>query len=231
VFGHKIARAARQTAAGAGPIVLASPSPLTYVKEIGPASRPMKESLAAMTSLTGQFLIAMPQMQDPRFLRSVIFMCAHSADGAMGLVINKIVEQPSMADLLKQLGISSNGFAADTPVHFGGPVEAGRGFVLHSADYTEEGTMMVDGLVGLTGTLDILRAIARGQGPRRSLLALGYAGWGPGQLDAEIQANGWLHVAADDALIFDQGQDDKWRRAIAMLGIDPLALSSDAGHA
>lgn len=183
-----------------------------------------------MTSLTGQLLIAMPQMQDPRFMKSVIFMCAHTAEGAMGLVVNKVVEQPSMADLLRQLGISGNGFAASR-VHFGGPVEAGRGFVLHSPDYSEEGTLMVEGRIGLTATLDILRAIGRGEGPRHSLLALGYAGWGPGQLDAEIQANGWLHVDADDTLIFDDSADDKWRRAIGKLGVDPLALSGDAGHA
>ena len=183
-----------------------------------------------MTSLAGQLLIAMPQMQDPRFMRSVIFMCAHNAEGAMGLVINKTVEQPSMADVLKQLGIAADGFRS-AQVHFGGPVESGRGFVLHSPDYTEDGTLMVDGRVGLTTTMDVLRAIGRGEGPRRRLFALGYAGWGPGQLDAEIQANGWLHVAADDELIFDETLDDKWRRAIAKLGVDPAALSGDAGHA
>ena len=183
-----------------------------------------------MTSLSGQLLIAMPQMQDPRFMRSVIFMCAHNAEGAMGLVINKVVEQPSMPDLLRQLGIAANGFG-NAAVHFGGPVEQGRGFVLHSADYTEEATLVVDGRVGLTSTTDILRAIGRGEGPRRRLLCLGYAGWGPGQLDAEIQANGWLHVDADDNLVFDDGADDKWRRAIGKLGVDPAALSGDAGHA
>jgi putative transcriptional regulator len=171
----------------------------------------------------------MPQMQDPRFMRSVIFLCAHNAEGAMGLVVNKIIEQPSIEDLLQQLGIAPDGFAG-AQVHFGGPVESGRGFVLHSADYTEEGTLVVSG-VGLTATTDILRAIGRGTGPRRSLLALGYAGWGAGQLDAEIQANGWLHVAADDDLIFDPGFEDKWRRAIGKLGVDPSALSGDAGHA
>jgi putative transcriptional regulator len=183
-----------------------------------------------VTTLSGQLLIAMPQMQDPRFMRSVIFLCAHSAEGAMGLVVNKIVEQPSIEDLLRQLGIAPDGFAG-AQVHFGGPVESGRGFVLHSTDYTEEATLAVSGGVGLTATTDILRAIGRGTGPRRSLLALGYAGWGPGQLDAEIQANGWLHVAADDDLIFDAGFDDKWRRAIGKLGVDPSALSGDAGHA
>ncbi len=183
-----------------------------------------------MTSLAGQLLIAMPQMQDPRFARSVIFMCAHNPDGAMGLVINKIVEQPSIEEVLSQLGLASDGFRG-TPVHFGGPVESGRGFVLHSADYTEPATLVVGTHIGLTATLDILRAITSGEGPRRRLLALGYAGWGPGQLDIEIQSNGWLHVAADDDLIFDEGLQDKWRRALGKLGIDPSALSGDAGHA
>jgi putative transcriptional regulator len=183
-----------------------------------------------VTSLAGQLLIAMPQMQDPRFSRSVIFICAHSSDGAMGLVINKIVEQPSLAEVMGQLGLKGDGFG-NAPVHFGGPVESGRGFVLHSADYTEAATLVVGTRIGLTATMDILRAIAGGAGPRRRLLALGYAGWGPGQLDAEIQANGWLHVAADDDLIFDGGFDDKWRRAIAKLGVDLSALSGEAGHA
>ncbi len=183
-----------------------------------------------MTSLAGQLLIAMPQMQDPRFMRSVVFMCAHNDEGAMGLVVNKVVEQPSMADLLAQLGVDSAGLH-DAPVHFGGPVEVGRGFVLHSADYNEEATLMVGGHVGLTATMEILHAIGRGTGPRRSLLALGYAGWGPGQLDAEIQANGWLHVDADDDLVFDTRFEDKWQRAIGKIGVDPFALSGEAGHA
>jgi putative transcriptional regulator len=183
-----------------------------------------------VTSLTGQLLIAMPKMEDPRFMRSVVFICAHNPEGAMGLVVNKVVAQPSIEEVLGQLGISGEGFAG-APVHFGGPVEAGRGFVLHSADYTEEATLVVDNHIGLTATLDILRAIGRGQGPRRRMLALGYSGWGPGQLDAEIRANGWLHVAADDELVFDDGAEDKWRRAIAKLGADPSALSGDAGHA
>lgn len=183
-----------------------------------------------MTSLAGQLLIAMPQMEDPRFSRSVVFMCAHNAEGAMGLVINKTVEQPSMDELVRHLGIEGDGFGR-ARVHFGGPVEAGRGFVLHSTDYIEEATLLVEGGIGLTATLDILRAIGRGEGPRRKFFALGYAGWGPGQLDAEIQANGWLTVAADDTLLFDSGNDDKWRRAIAKLGVDPFALSGEAGHA
>jgi putative transcriptional regulator len=171
----------------------------------------------------------MPQMEDRRFSRSVVFMCAHSADGAMGLIVNKTVEQPSMGELLKQLSIDGDGFNS-APVHFGGPVEAARGFVLHSTDYTEEATLVV-GDVGLTTTMDILRAIGRGEGPRHKFFALGYAGWGPGQLDAEIQANGWLTVPADNALLFDETNDDKWRRAIGKLGVDPFALSGEAGHA
>jgi len=182
-----------------------------------------------MSSLTGQLLIAMPQMEDPRFSRSVVFMCAHNADGAMGLVINKTIEQPSLDELVRQLGIEGTGFD-QAPVHFGGPVEAARGFILHSTDYTEEATLVVD-QVGLTATMDILRAIGRGEGPSRNLFALGYAGWGPGQLDTEIQANGWLTVPSDDDLLFDRGNDDKWRRAIGKLGVDPFALSGAAGHA
>ena len=182
-----------------------------------------------MTSLAGQLLIAMPQMEDPRFSRSVVFMCAHNAEGAMGLVVNKTVEQPSMGELLAQLGIEGGGFNR-ARVHFGGPVEVARGFVLHSTDYTEQATLVV-GDVGVTATMDILHAIGRGDGPRQRFFALGYAGWGPGQLDAEIQANGWLTVPSDNALLFDDGNDDKWRRAIAKLGVDPFALSGDAGHA
>ena len=159
-----------------------------------------------MTSLTGQLLIAMPQMDDPRFSRSVVFMCAHNAEGAMGLVVNKTGRAAlDGASLLKQLGIEGDGFSS-APVHFGGPVEAARGFVLHSTDYTEQATLVV-GDVGLTATIDILRAIGRGEGPRQRFFALGYAGWGPGQLDAEIQANGWLTVPSDNALLFDE--DDR----------------------
>jgi putative transcriptional regulator len=183
-----------------------------------------------VTSLAGQLLVAMPQMEDHRFVRSVIYLCAHNEEGAMGLVINKLIESLTMPELLKQLGISAEGMNGGSRIHFGGPVEAGRGFVLHSADYVEDATLVV-GAVALTATLDILRAIGRGGGPRRSLLALGYAGWGPGQLDAEMQANGWLHVAPDEDIVFDTGLIDKWQRALAKLGVNPLSLSGDAGHA
>jgi len=184
-----------------------------------------------VTSLAGQLLIAMPQMQDHRFSRSVIYLCAHSKEGAMGLVVNKLVDSLSLSKLMEQLGIAVEGLKGDGWVHFGGPVEPGRGFVLHSADYSESETMPVDGKVALTATLDILRAIGRGEGPTRSLLALGYSGWGPGQLDREIQENGWLHAPPDDKLIFDPSPGEKWDRALAKLGVNLTALSGEAGHA
>jgi len=171
-------------------------------------------------------------MLDQRFARSVIYLCAHSDDaGAMGLVINKLLDSLTMGELFAQLDLSPSRTADSSPVHFGGPVEAGRGFVLHTSDYNEEATLLVDGNIAVTATLEILRAIGNGRGPRHSLFALGYAGWAPGQLDAEIQANGWLSVTADDDIVFDPDQDGKWRRALAKLGIDLSMLSTDAGHA
>ncbi len=181
--------------------------------------------------LTGQLLIAMPGMRDPRFSRSVIYMCAHSHEGAMGLVINRLVGAISFPDLLRQLGIETAVSTDEIHVHFGGPVESGRGFVLHSTEYLQEASLNVDGEVALTATVDILRDIAVGLGPRRRLMALGYAGWGPGQLDLEIHANGWLHCRADDGLVFDDDLDSKWERAIGKLGVDVANLSDAAGHA
>jgi putative transcriptional regulator len=189
-------------------------------------------SEGVVSSLAGQLLVAMPQMGDPRFARSVIFLCTHSGDaGAMGLVINKVLGSLTLAELFAQLDIESGAFAKRRPVHFGGPVEPGRGFVLHTADYREDATLPVTGNIAVTATLDIMRAIGKGQGPRHCLFALGYAGWAPGQLDAEIQANGWLSVSADEDIVFDPGHDGKWQRALAKLGIDLSTLSSDAGHA
>ena len=181
--------------------------------------------------LTGQLLVAMPQMRDPRFTRTVIYMCAHTPDGAMGLVVNRLVGSITFPDLLAQLGIDNQGRGEEIRVHFGGPVESGRGFVLHSSDYVENGTLVVADNVALTASIDILKDIARGGGPRKSLLALGYAGWGAGQLDTEIQSNGWLMVPSDEALIFDENLDGKWERAIRKLGVDHNHLSFDAGHA
>ena len=181
--------------------------------------------------LTGQLLIAMPTMRDPRFARTVIYLCAHNEEGAMGLVVNRLIGSITFPDLLEQLGIDNENVSEEIRVHFGGPVESGRGFVLHSAEYEREGTLQVTGAVGLTATVDILRDMAAGSGPRRSRLALGYAGWGPGQLDDEIQANGWLNVEADEELIFDDDLEGKWQRAIEKLGFDHAMLSGDAGHA
>jgi putative transcriptional regulator len=183
-------------------------------------------------SLTGQLLIAMPQMMDPRFARSVVYICAHSEDeGAMGLVVNKLLASLTLDELLTHLNLAPGSGNQPRPVHFGGPVEPGRGFVLHTPDYREDATLLVGDEFAVTATLDILRAIGKGEGPRRNLLALGYAGWAPGQLDAEMQANGWLSVAADSDLVFDDDFDAKWQRALAKLGIDLSMLSTDAGHA
>lgn len=189
--------------------------------------------------LSGHLLIAMPGMPDERFARSVIFLCAHSVDGAMGLVINKPASDLSMPDLLVQLDVVSGDEAIRLPpsvdrmpVLMGGPVDASRGFVLHSSDYMiDESTFQVDGEVCLTATVDILRAIARGRGPRRAVLALGYAGWSPGQLEAEIQGNGWLNCQANPGFLFDAGVEDKYERALRLMGIDPAMLSSTAGRA
>ena len=179
----------------------------------------------------GQLLAAMPQMTDRRFAQSVIYLCAHSADGAMGLVVNKLIDGITFPDLLQQLNIETTSPNDAIRVHFGGPVESGRGFVLHSDDYVQETTLMIRDGVALTATIDVLRAISEGKGPNRSLLALGYAGWAPGQLDSEIRANGWLNVSADESLIFGRHLDKKWSSALAKLGIDLTSLSTTAGHA
>ncbi|HEY6336228.1 MAG TPA: YqgE/AlgH family protein [Alphaproteobacteria bacterium] len=191
----------------------------------------MKIAVAATGYLAGQLLIAMPTMQDPRFARTIVYMCAHSAEGAMGLVVNRTLKQFTFLELLDQIGIPARGATKDIRVHFGGPVESGRGFVLHSGDFQADGTLVVEESVALTASVDILKAIADGRGPRCSLLALGYAGWGPGQIEDEIQANGWLSVQSDEALLFDNDLDTKWERAMAKLGVDSRMLSDSAGHA
>ena len=190
----------------------------------------MSETVSGF-SLTGQLLVAMPQMRDPRFTRSVIYMCAHNAEGAMGLVINRLVGSITFPDMLEQLGITAGEHGRQIKVHFGGPVDAGRGFVLHSDEYRHEGTVAVVEGMALTATIDILKDIAGGHGPRRCLLALGYAGWGAGQLDAEIQANGWLTVPADADLVFEGELDGKWERALGKIGVTRTQLSGEAGHA
>jgi putative transcriptional regulator len=189
--------------------------------------------------LDGQMLIAMPGIGDPRFDRSVIVLCVHSPDGAMGLVVNRAAEQLSFAELLQRLDLLPETEQIKLPpqvqamkVQIGGPVESGRGFVLHTSDYhAADSTLPIDQGIGLTATLDVLRAIAAGKGPARALLALGYAGWGPGQLEREIQHNGWLHCETDETLLFDTDLDAKYDFALRKLGIEPSQLTSYSGHA
>ncbi|WRH64866.1 MAG: YqgE/AlgH family protein [Fuscovulum sp.] len=182
--------------------------------------------------LDGKLLVAMPGMGDPRFEKSVILICAHSAEGAMGLIINRPARDLTFGNLLDQLSIPRVPEGRDIRIHSGGPVERGRGFVLHSPDYTGgPATMRIGSDYGMTATLDILEALARGDGPARALLALGYSGWGPGQLEDEIRANGWLIADAAEDLVFSADDAGKWVGALRAMGIDPLMLSAAAGRA
>jgi putative transcriptional regulator len=210
--------------------------------------RPRREADRLMSSgkgarqrgyLDGQMLIAMPSMRDERFARTVIYVCAHSSEGAMGIVVNQPAANVKLPDLLVQLDVISDAdliqlppSAGAVPVLKGGPVEPGRGFVLHSSDFfIENSTWPIDDGICLTATLDVLKAIAKGDGPGNALLALGYAGWAPGQLETEIQSNGWLHCSADPDLIFGSDVDHKYERALEKLGVHVGRLSSEAGHA
>jgi putative transcriptional regulator len=184
--------------------------------------------------LTGKLLIAMPGMEDPRFAGAVVFLCVHAPGQSMGLIINKPMQEITFSEMMEQLDIPRRGSAApNLSVCFGGPVEMRRGFVLHSSDYGPRGEegLRIDHRFAMTGTLDILEDIAAARGPRRALLALGYAGWGEGQLEAEIARNDWLTADATPELVFDHRPEKKWEEAIKSLGIHPMALSSDAGHA
>jgi len=182
--------------------------------------------------LCGKLLIAMPGVEDPRFEKSVIFICAHSEEGSMGLIVNKPAPDLRLKDLLEQLDISPGHESGGMPVHFGGPVEHGRGFVLHSGEYMiPNSTLRVDGHFGMTATLDILKAMAKGGGPARRILALGYAGWESGQLEDELQHNDWLTCDASPDIVFSRDDKGKWMAALASLGINPVMLSSEAGRA
>jgi putative transcriptional regulator len=187
----------------------------------------------SMTDLTAQLLIAMPGMGDPRFAHAVVFLCDHSDDGAMGIILNKPIPDLRFAEMLDQLDITLDGPAPDVPICYGGPVERQRGFVLHSAEYSghQADALEVDGRFVMTATMDVMEDIAAGNGPRKALMALGYAGWGPGQLEDEIASNGWLTCAADEALVFDTAMAAKWETALKRLGVHPLALSAAAGRA
>ncbi|MCB9988136.1 MAG: YqgE/AlgH family protein [Rhodospirillales bacterium] len=181
-------------------------------------------------SLTGKLLMAMPGIGDPRFDKAVIYICAHDQNGAMGLVINNTLEGMTLDILLKQFDIQLED-EADIPVLEGGPVETARGFILHSPDFNLDDTVKVDERLSVTGTIDALRAVAKGDGPQKMLFILGYAGWGAGQLDQEIQQNAWLTADADCDLIFLTSPEEKWEAAVSMLGIDPAMLSHEAGRA
>ncbi len=181
--------------------------------------------------LTGKMLIAMPSMQDPRFARTVTFMCQHGPEGAMGLVVNRLYGDINFHSLLQQLNIKVDEGTRELPVHFGGPVDPVRGFVLHSTDYAQESTLKISDTIAMTATVEILKELSEGKGPSRAILALGYAGWGAGQLDAEMQTTGWLVAPADEDIIFDNGTGDKWERALAKLGVSPSLLSGYVGHA
>jgi len=197
------------------------------------------DNSAARGYLDGRLLIAMPVMGDPRFERSVIYLCAHSSEGAMGIMVNRPAGSIDFPELLVQLNIINKADQIKLPenaetmqVLRGGPVDTGRGFVLHSSDfYLDNATLPIDDKICLTATVDILKAIASGKGPKHAILALGYAGWGPGQLENEIQGNGWLHCDADPDLVFGDDVEEKYTRALRKIGIDPGMLSGEAGHA
>ncbi|CUH84641.1 YqgE/AlgH family protein [Thalassovita mediterranea] len=188
-------------------------------------------------NLTGQLLIAMPGMGDPRFEHSVVLVCAHSDEGAMGLIVNKPTEDVALEDLLEHIKIPKSPDSPQMGVHFGGPVETARGFVLHGKSYRSElNTLEVSGGTpeaefGLTATIDVLEDLARGEGPQNAIVALGYSGWGPGQLEEEISLNGWLTCSADRELVFDTEDEAKWEAALKSMGVDALLLSAEAGHA
>ena len=200
-LGALIASCALTLYAGAAPGQPAAPRPRT-------------------ASLAGQLLVATPEMGDPRFAETVIYMVKHDATGAQGLVLNRPLGEISLSTLLEQMGMEGEGANGSIRVHVGGPVEGLRAFVLHTADYAAEGTLIVKDGFAMTWDPEILRAMAAGKGPRRSLFAVGYAGWAPGQLEAEMRSGGWVRAAADEALLFDTDYDSKWQRAMARRKID-----------
>ncbi|HUX80199.1 MAG TPA: YqgE/AlgH family protein [Alphaproteobacteria bacterium] len=181
--------------------------------------------------LTGQFLLAMPHLQDPRYEKTVIYICGHDTNGAMGLVVNKHLGDLTLKGLLEYLNLPQESIRRDLPIYFGGPVDTGRGFVLHSDDFTHPGTVPLGNHIALTATVDVLQAIAEGNGPKECLLAMGYVGWGPGQLDSELHSNRWLQVEADSEILFQTSIEKKWEKAIAKLGVTPESLSDELGQA
>lgn len=181
--------------------------------------------------LTGQFLLAMPHMQDPRFEKVVIYICGHDSNGAMGLVVNKHLGDLTLKGLLDYLHLPQESIKKDFPIYFGGPVDTGRGFVLHSDDFSHPGTVSLANHISLTATVDVLQSIAEGNGPKDCLLAMGYIGWGPGQLDSELHSNRWIQLESDPEILFHTPIEKKWEVAITRLGVAPEAFSEDFGQA
>lgn len=212
--------AERRGARGSGS--LASPGKARHPPAMSP-----RDTTEPGRFLDGELLIAMPDMADPRFHRTLVYLCAHSEEGAMGLIVNKPADSLTLKDLFQRLDIPVRREIGRGTVRFGGPVETARGFVLHSADYyAEDATLRVDEATSMTATLDILHAMAEDRGPARAMVALGYAGWAPGQLERELQRNGWLACPADQGLLFDEACEGKWDKALAKLGVDPSFLST-----
>lgn len=190
----------------------------------------MDEEREVTPFMTGQFLLALPGIGDPRFERAVIAICAHDVEGALGIGLGATIEGLTLHDVLEQFDLPTDK-APPAPVHFGGPVEPRRGFVVHSTDWSGQDTVDVAGRWALSGTVDVLRAIAEGDGPSRWIVALGYAGWGEGQLDGELTRHGWLNVTGDEALLYDVDADRRWQTGFENLGIDPRLLANTAGQA
>lgn len=207
--------------------------------DLGEDNRHMTEPVSPAASLVGRFLVAAPSMPDERFQKSVVFICKHDEDGALGIIVNNAVDDLPLGQVFKQLGIEVPKKAAEQPVLFGGPVETSRGLVLHSADYKREETLLIEGGMALTASLEILKDIAGGSGPKHAWLALGHSGWAPGQLDREMQDNAWLVVDGDSALVFGTDFDAKWQKALDRLGgkgapggrFDPASYSHQTGRA
>ena len=202
----------------------------SQIKKIGTGP---SGTVAAATPgwLTGKLLVAMPGMADPRFVRTVIYICSHGPSGAMGLVVNRLFGDADFPMLLEQLNIDASSGTPDIPVQFGGPIEMGRGFVLHSSEYLREETTRIDDAIAVTATIEVIKDIVSGKGPLRALMVLGYAGWSEGQLEKELKNNGWLTVEADEGILFDINLDSKWDRSMAKIGISPAMLSNTQGNA
>ena len=182
-------------------------------------------------NLTGKLLLSMPSLDDERFYKTVIYICAHSSEGTMGIIINKKIDYDLYPDLLEQLGIDKPLGSKKLYVRYGGPVESGRGFVLHSDEVIQKETLSIDKGVALTSTSEFFEDLSKGKGPKNSILALGYAGWGPGQIEKEILANSWMTLSADSAFLFDEEVTNKWVKAYSLLGVDPNKLSQYSGRA